>query len=128
MEDYSSAKLKACVEVRGGVVSLDLSGKGLSRIPDAVTELTEVEELSLYNNNLTELPTSINKLKNLIRLDLIDNILSELPSEIVDLKKSMRLGVCGNPLSSDEIHVPEMIEKKGMTSSVITGGCGDNFQ
>ena len=59
------------------------------------------------------------------KLHLYGNRLTELPSEIVDLKKSMRLGVCGNPLSSDEIHVPQMIEKKGMTSSVITGGCGD---
>ena len=54
MENYSSAKLKSYVRVTGGVVSLDLSGNGLSRVPDAVTELTEVEELRLYNNNLTE--------------------------------------------------------------------------
>ena len=48
MEDYSSAKLKTYIQVIGGVtvVSLDLSGKGLSKVPDAVTELTEVEELS----------------------------------------------------------------------------------
>ena len=83
MEDYSSAKFKAHIEVRGGAVSLDLSGKGLSRIPDAVTELTEVEELRLNSNNLTELPTSINKLKNLIGLNLSGNKLTELPSEIV---------------------------------------------
>ena len=77
---------------------------------------------------MVSLPTSIQKLNQLEKLHLYGNRLTELPSEIVDLKKSMRLGVCGNPLSSDEIHVPEMIEKKGMTSSVITGGCGDNFQ
>ena len=68
MEDYSSAKLKAYVKNRGGVVSLDLSEKGLSRVPDAVTELTEVEELKLNDNNMTELPTSINKLRNLVTL------------------------------------------------------------
>ena len=84
MEDFSSAELKAYVEDEGGVVSLDLSEKGLSRIPDAVTELTEVEELRLDDNNLTELPTSIHKLKNLIRLHLSGNKLTELPSEIGD--------------------------------------------
>ena len=78
MEDYSSAKLKACVQDGGGVVSLNLSGKGLSRVPDAVTELTEAEELKLDDNNLTELPTSINKLKNLIMLDLSGNKLTKL--------------------------------------------------
>ena len=72
MEDYSSAKLKTYIQVIGGVtvVSLDLSEKGLSKVPDAVTELTEVEELRLGNNELTVLPTSIMKLKNLIRLHL----------------------------------------------------------
>ena len=58
MEDYSSAELRAYVKDGGGVVSLDLSGKGLARLPDAVTELTEVEELKLNDNNLTELPRS----------------------------------------------------------------------
>ena len=58
MEDYSTAKLKAkCFDHFGG---LNLGGKGLSRVPDAVTELSEVWELKLKDNNLTELPTSIN--------------------------------------------------------------------
>ena len=70
MKDYSSAELKAYIKDGGGVANLDLSRKGLSRVPDAVTELTEVQELKLDNNNLTELPTSIIKLKNLIRLHL----------------------------------------------------------
>ena len=173
MEDYSSAKLKAYVEVRGGVVSLDLSGKELSRLPDEVTELTEMQELRLDYNSLTELPTSIIKLKNLIRLHLNDNKLTKLPSEIGDLKELRRLdvsynqlvslptsiqklnqleelrlnanrltelpseigdlkklewlGVSGNLLRSDAIHALEM-KKKEITSSVITGGCGDDFQ
>ena len=58
MEDYSSAKLRA--KVIGNIIgrpSLNLHGKGLSRVPDAVTELTEVKEISLTDNNLTELPT-----------------------------------------------------------------------
>ena len=59
MEDYSRAELKSFVEYGDGVASLDLSRKGLSRLPDAVTELTEVKELKLNSNNLTELPTSI---------------------------------------------------------------------
>ena len=58
MEDYSSTKLKAkYLRYHFGVAILDLAGEGLSRVPDAVTELTEVQELSLQENKLTKLPT-----------------------------------------------------------------------
>ena len=60
MEDYSSAELKVeYLKSEFGVTTLDLGGEGLSRVPDAVTELSEVQELRLNGNNLTELPTSI---------------------------------------------------------------------
>ena len=71
MEGYSSAKLKAkYLKDYFGLASLDLHGKGLSRVPDAVTELSEVQILRLDDNNLTKLPTSINKLN---RLDAYDD-------------------------------------------------------
>ena len=108
MEDYTSGKLKAYVEVRGGVVSLDLNRKGLSRVPDAVTELTEVQELRLNYNNLAELPKSINKLKYLMRLHLNGNKLTELPSEIGDLKELRSLRVNYNQLV---ISLPTSIQK-----------------
>ena len=81
----------------------------------------------MSNNQLVSLPTSIQKLHQLEKLHLYDNRLTELPSEIGDLKELRRLDVSGNPLSMDAIHVLEM-NKKGMTSSVITGGCENNFQ
>ena len=63
MEDYSSAELQAkCLDYFG---TLHLDGKELSRVPDAVTELSEVQQLRLKDNNLTEFPTSINKLYGL---------------------------------------------------------------
>ena len=47
MEDYSSTKLKAkYLKYYYGVATLDLVGEGLSRLPDAVIELREVQELS----------------------------------------------------------------------------------
>ena len=49
------------MEYNFGMATLNLRGKGLSRVPDAVTELSEVENLILNHNNLTELPTSIRK-------------------------------------------------------------------
>ena len=60
MEDYSSAKLRAkVIKNIFRRATLNLDGEGLSRVPDAVTELSEVQELRLNGNNLTELPTSI---------------------------------------------------------------------
>ena len=41
---------------------LDLSSRGLSKVPEAVSDLTELEGLDLPDNYLGELPTSINKL------------------------------------------------------------------
>ena len=50
----------------------DLGSRGLSKVtvPEAVTDLTELEEIDLSDNYLEELPTSINKLKNLKMLRL----------------------------------------------------------
>ena len=79
----------------------------------------------MSNNQLVSLPTSIQKLNRLTALHLNNNKLTELPSEIGDLlKELMWLEVSGNPLSMDAMHVLVRLEmkKKGMTSSVITGG------
>ena len=66
MEDYSSAELRAkVIENIDGRATLNLDGEELSGVPDAVTELSEVENLSLKGTYLTELPTSINKLNRL---------------------------------------------------------------
>ena len=76
MEGYSSAKLKAkYLKDYFGLATLDLHGKGLSRVPDAVTELSEVQILRLDDNNLTKLPTSINKLNRLELLDVNETTL-----------------------------------------------------
>ena len=72
MENISAKKLRKLISRNiVGWSPLDLSGKGLSKVPEAVTDLTELEELDLSDNYLKELPTSINKLKNLkwLRLD-----------------------------------------------------------
>ena len=79
MEHYSNTKLRAYLKYEDGLSVLDLKEKGLSRLPDAVTELSEIEKLVLENNNLIILPESINKLKNLILLNLKNNKLTNQP-------------------------------------------------
>ena len=101
----------------------------LVSLPTSIQKLNQLEELHLYDNRLTELPSEIGDLKELWRLDVSNNQLVSLPTSILKLNqlKLRWLDVSGNPLSMDAMHVLEM-KKKGMTSSVITGGCGNNFQ
>ena len=79
---YSSTELGAYVRHKYGerLTVLDLKGEGLFRVPDAVTERSEIEIqiLVLDENKLIELPVSINKLKNLILLNLKNNKLTKL--------------------------------------------------
>ena len=79
--------------------ALDLSGKGLSKVPEAVTDLTELEDLDWSDNYLEELPTSINKLKNLEWLILCNNQLRELPHSICELSNLRWLSVENSQLS-----------------------------
>ena len=80
---YSCTELEAYVRHKYGerLTVLDLKGEGLFRVPDAVTERSEIEIqiLVLDENKLIELPVSINKLKNLILLNLKNNKLTNQP-------------------------------------------------
>ena len=98
MEHYSSIKLRAYLKYEDGLAVLDLKGNKLFRVPDAVTELSEIDKLVLDENNLIDLPASISKLKNLIVLKLDENKLTTLPAEIGDLRELRVLWVRLNQL------------------------------
>ena len=100
MENNSEEELRKFIKTNyKGQRVLDLNGRKLSKVPEAVTDLTDVEELDLSDNNLTELPTSINKLKNLEVLRLDNNQLSELPETVCELINLTWLDVSDNKLS-----------------------------
>ena len=101
MEHYSSTKSRAHLEYDISRLVLDLKGKRLSRVPDAVTKLSDLKKLVLDENNLIELPARISKLKNLIALKLDGNKLTKLPAEIGDLKELRLLSVLFNNLSPE---------------------------
>ena len=100
MENISAEKLREMIYITefSRLMALDLHGKGLSKVPEAVTDLTELEKLNLSYNYLKELPTSINKLKNLRRLRLYNNQLKELPHSICELSNLKWLSVENNKL------------------------------
>lgn len=72
---------------------LDLSERGLNRIPKSIGGLTNLVKLDLRENNLTEIPETIGNIKNLRIIYLENNQLTKLPETIGNLKnlKSLRL-------------------------------------
>ena len=76
---------------------LNLMNNNLSKVPSALSELTELEVLDLSFNQLKQV-TGINKLKNLKQLDLSANKLNEFPESVCELEKLEVLSVMYNNL------------------------------
>jgi Leucine-rich repeat (LRR) protein len=84
---------------------LDLSNKGLTRIPESIGELKNLKELVLSVNKLEKLPESFGKLTNLQKLGLSTNQLTSLPESIGNLTNLKELNLSSNPLKQ----LPESI-------------------
>ena len=84
---------------------LNLAAEGLTSLPSAIGELTNLKVLDLAHNQLTELPGGIGQLTNLERLDVFANQLISLPERIVELTNLEKLNLDGNKL----ITLPERI-------------------
>jgi Leucine-rich repeat (LRR) protein len=80
--------------------TLDVSGRGLTSIPNDVFSRTELVRLDLSNNKLTGAPQAeIRHLQNLKELDLSGNELTGLPAELGQLKQLEVLDVSNNKLT-----------------------------
>lgn len=83
-----------------GGSSLDLSGRGLDKVPSEVFSKTGLQRLDLSGNRLTGAPQSqIGQLTDLVSLDLSDNMLTGLPAELGRLSKLEVLDVSNNQLT-----------------------------
>ncbi|HST52411.1 MAG TPA: COR domain-containing protein [Pyrinomonadaceae bacterium] len=76
---------------RNHATSLDLSGMNLTELPESITQLSQLQMLSLDDNQLTTLPESITRLSRLQRLSLDNNQLTTLPESLRELKGLERL-------------------------------------
>ncbi|RJR14294.1 hypothetical protein C4585_00515 [Candidatus Parcubacteria bacterium] len=107
--------------------TLDLSGQGLTKVPESVFKETNLEELNLSNNTLegalqaeirhlqrlkvldisnnkfTGVPAEIGQLKDLEILDLSNNQLTGLPYELGNLSKLKVLDLSGNAYSEADL-------------------------
>jgi internalin A len=76
---------------REGWTELDLSGKGLKKIPPEIAQLSKLQTLDLSNNQLDIIPDVITQIANLQTLILWGNQISELPESISQLLSLYRL-------------------------------------
>ena len=87
--------------------TLDLSDNQLTRLPEAIAQLSNLRELDLGNNQLTRLPEAIAQLSNLRVLDLSYNQLTTLPEAIAQLSHLSWLYLSNNQLTT----LPEAIKQ-----------------
>ncbi|KAJ1696673.1 hypothetical protein LUZ63_005185 [Rhynchospora breviuscula] len=100
--DLSDRGLKRLPDAFGklsGLVYLNLSGNQLETLPDAIGTLDSLEELRLTNNILTSLPDSIGLMMNLKILDVSGNKLKSLPDSICHCRSLVDLDASYNQLA-----------------------------
>ncbi len=129
-----TAPIKQAEEVKqliesSNLISLDLSEKGLKKVPDYVFARTDLEFLDLSNNELTGalqaevrhlqslkkldlsgnkftgVPAEVGQLKNLEILDLSNNVLTGLPYELGNLSNLKILDLSGNHYSEADLTI-----------------------
>ncbi|OYE03995.1 leucine-rich repeat domain-containing protein [Nostoc sp. 'Peltigera membranacea cyanobiont' 232] len=79
---------------------LDLSDKGLIKLPAEIGQLSNLSQLYLQSNQLTMLPVEIGQLSNLTVLDLSSNQLKIVPQQIGQLSNLRELYLSSNQLKT----------------------------
>ncbi|MCH8904880.1 MAG: leucine-rich repeat domain-containing protein [Bacteroidetes bacterium] len=80
-------------------LELTINNEGLERLPRGVTELKNLEYLSIHTNNFSKFPEEIFQLKGLKTLYIGYNSIDSLPKEIGTLSNLEVLGVNNNQLT-----------------------------
>ena len=88
-----SGNYMMCATKNGHVKALNLSNWEISRIPDSIGNLIELNHLILKDNKLKNIPESISFLKNLETLELGNCQISSLPDSFGNLKKLKKITI-----------------------------------
>ena len=67
---------------QSNIINLDISNKGITRVPEELWQLGSLEVLNLSENRLKEVPGELGKLSNLQKLNLSRNKLRKVPGEL----------------------------------------------
>jgi internalin A len=84
---------------------LDLSENQITQIPEALGQLANLTSLSLYSNQITQIPEGIGKLANLTMLYLSSNQITQIPEALGQLANLKRLDLYVNQITQ----IPEAI-------------------
>ncbi len=105
---------------RDAATVLDLSGLGLTEVPESVSQLTQLDQLHLDSNQLVGLPESITRLTRLRNLYLLSNQLTDLP-EFVGRMPRLRM------LILDRNQITKMPEAVGKLSQLEILSVANNY-
>lgn len=81
------------------ILELDLSRAGITKVPEEIGDIEQLQELTLSENRIESLPDTIGLLTNLKSLYLFHNKLTSLPATLYDMKQLQWLGLTGNMLT-----------------------------
>ncbi len=101
---------------------LDLSGKRLNFLPEAITQLQQLRHLDVSNNQLRTLPEFIGQLRDLQRLDVSKNQLRTLPDTLWTLTNLEVFSAARNRLDglSDDIKRLTKLQSLDLSSNKIS--------
>jgi internalin A len=99
-EAYREAEQKIKEASRSGAKELDLSLMGLTALPESLSQLTQLQWLSLLVNELTALPGWLGQLTQLQWLNLDSNRLTALPESLGQLTQLQWLNLSNNRLTA----------------------------
>jgi hypothetical protein len=94
----------------------------MDEIPDAISKLSKLQELTLENCKIQKISSQLTQLKELRKLDLSSNKLTEFPAFLLDLKNLKRLYIGSNKISSlpNDINKLEKLEYLSLNSTEVT--------
>jgi len=85
-ENFASKLKFGFIAKNNQVLALDLHDKHLTKLPDSIGDLKQLEILHAYDTKLEQIPSIIGNLSRLTVLNLNSNRLKALPKEIGNLQ------------------------------------------
>ncbi len=104
--------------------SLSLNYSGLEKIPENIGKLAHLKELDLQFNRLASLPDQISALHALRNLNLANNQFSEVPEMLMQLNELHTLNMAGNKIKQFPVDLKNL---KNLTDLNLNGNKFNNI-